>query len=669
VTIGTPITDADDTQVLQKVGSGLLVVSADNSAANGGIQITGGTMQFESPSSINGSGLKVTVNAGGTMVFGPTFGSANIPTALLERVVDGSAGTIAADNYSSTDFDFATAFKSAAFLGAVGNLSYTGTVTPNGSTYRLGGGGGTLTMAEPNALTGVGASAVVRGNVTLAAANDLDGGITLNSGWLQLGNDASLGGGPLATNGGRVSSADTTARTLANALDVNANLALGDATNNGTLTFTGGVDISGATRTFTTNSDVEFAGIVSGGNALTKAGAATLTLSGDNTYTGTTTVDGGILVFSGSNNSAGATTLNGATLQLDSDSNGGLASGLLTISQNAGVLQAINEDRVIANNVSLNSSPTISGSQSLTINGTLTLNNNRILTNSITGTGKLLTIAAISRDGTNNRNLTVSGDGDTTVTGGVTLGTGTLTKNGAGTLTLQGANSYTGATTVNTGGTLALVGGSQDSPITVNSGAFLGFTLDSPTTSTKALNLNTGHAIRITGTPTLASYTLITAASIGGTGTPTLAAPIAGYELVVDGTSLKLNIGGGSAYDTWKAQITNGQDLRTDDAEGDGFTNLQEFLFGTSPIAGSGSLVTTTASGGNLVLRWLQLETGATYTLKQSSTLVAGSWTTAAQSPAIDANQTGAPTGYDYYSVSIPTGGGRMFFRIEGVEN
>ena len=124
-------------------------------------------------------------------------------------------------------------------------------------------------------------------------------------------------------------------------------------------------------------------------------------------------------------------------------------------------------------------------------------------------------------------------------------------------------------------------------------------------------------------------------------------------------------------YDAWKSQITNGLDLRTDDADGDGFNNLQEFLFGTTPIAGNGSLVTTTASGGNLVLRWLQRETGATYALKQSATLAAGSWTTVASPvPALDGVQTGAPNDYDYFTVTLPTtGGGKSFFRIEGVEN
>ena len=37
-------------------------------------------------------------------------------------------------------------------LGASGNVTYSGTLTPSGSTYNLGGGGGTLTFTP--AMTG-----------------------------------------------------------------------------------------------------------------------------------------------------------------------------------------------------------------------------------------------------------------------------------------------------------------------------------------------------------------------------------------------------------------------------------------------------------------------------------------------------------------------------------
>ena len=143
-------------------------------------------------------------------------------------------------------------------------------------------------------------------------------------------------------------------------------------------------------------------------------------------------------------------------------------------------------------------------------------------------------------------------------------------------------------------------------------------------------------------------------------------------EIQIDGSSIKLVVSAAAAdpYDTWKTQITNGLNLRTDDADEDGFNNLQEFLFGTSPIAGNGTLVSNVSGSGNLVLRWLQRETGSTYTLKQSATLAAGSWSAVVSPvPALDANQTGAPTDYDYYTVTLPATGGKLFFRIEGLEN
>ena len=70
----------------------------------------------------------------------------------------------------------------------------------------------------------------------------------------------------------------------------------------------------------------------------------------------------------------------------------------------------------------------------------------------------------------------IIGGSNLTVSGGTAATSGKLTKTGAGILTLSGTQAYTGATTVSAG-TLGLVGGSQASPITVASGASLGFTL------------------------------------------------------------------------------------------------------------------------------------------------------------------------------------------------
>jgi autotransporter-associated beta strand protein len=48
-------------------------------------------------------------------------------------------------------------------------------------------------------------------------------------------------------------------------------------------------------------------------------------------------------------------------------------------------------------------------------------------------------------------NLTFGGVGNVTVADPIATSTGTLTKDGSGTLTLSGTNTYTGATTVSSG--------------------------------------------------------------------------------------------------------------------------------------------------------------------------------------------------------------------------
>ena len=126
-----------------------------------------------------------------------------------------------------------------------------------------------------------------------------------------------------------------------------------------------------------------------------------------------------------------------------------------------------------------------------------------------------------------------------------------MTKSDAGKLTISSAsvvtnsvtnsvpNTYTGPTTVNAG-TLQL-GGSHASSITVASNAILESALVSTNwpTTTGSLTFSAGAKVRITETPTLDSYTLVTA-SQGITGTPTLESAIVGYALATSGNSLIL---------------------------------------------------------------------------------------------------------------------------------
>ena len=174
-------------------------------------------------------------------------------------------------------------------------------------------------------------------------------------------------------------------------------------------------------------------------------------------------------------------------------------------------------------------------------------------------------------------NLNPQSGTDVTYSGIIPVnGTMGLTKTGAGTQTLSGPNTYTGDTLVSEG-TLALVGGSQTSAITVDGGS-LGFTLGSPTTSTAPLTLTSG-TVKITGAVDNASdYLLMTASTI--TGTPTLASPIPNYTLqkAAGDTQLKLvYTPGGSPYDTW-----SGGAAFDADANNDGVKNGLAWLLGAA---------------------------------------------------------------------------------------
>jgi autotransporter-associated beta strand protein len=182
---------------------------------------------------------------------------------------------------------------------------------------------------------------------------------------------------------------------------------------------------------------------------------------------------------------------------------------------------------------------------------------------------------------------------------------GGLTKLGAGSLTLTGANTYTGATSV-TAGILALVGGSQKSPITVDSGAALGFTLGSPTTSTNSVTFSGATAkVSVTGTPVAA--TLMTASSI--TGTPVLDPAIPGFELAIEGSGTLLNLkaASGGAFDTWATTtngLSGGDATATADPDNDGLDNAVEFVIGgqpnpANPNANSSALAPTISTDAN----------------------------------------------------------------------
>jgi autotransporter-associated beta strand protein len=259
---------------------------------------------------------------------------------------------------------------------------------------------------------------------------------------------------------------------------------------------------------------------------------------------------------------------------------------------------------------------------------------------------------------------------------------GTFTKGGDNTLTLTGANTYTGATSV-TAGTLALVGGSQTSPITVDSGAALGFTLGSATTSTSTVTFSGATAkVTVTGTPVAA--TLMTASSI--TGTPVLDPAIPGFELAIEGSGTLLNLKAtsGGPFDTWATTtngLSGGDAAATADPDNDGLDNAVEFVIGgqpnpANPNSDSSALAPTISTDvNNLIFTYRRTDLALTQpgigiAAQYGSDLVG--WTTATNGVdgVVIVVTDEIEAGVDQVQVSIPktlATGAKMFARLNVV--
>ncbi|MEZ0215859.1 MAG: autotransporter-associated beta strand repeat-containing protein [Rariglobus sp.] len=266
LTVGGDITGSSN---LFKAGNGTLILGGNNSAATGATTINAGVLQYNAANSILGSGQNVTLNAGGTAAFSYAFDQ----STLTGRLVSGSKGTVALAADSATALDFTASGLGNLSLGAAtGSWTYTGTLTPANSIYRLGGGGGNLIF--DSALSGSN-SLIVGGNgsggtVTLATAAAHTGGTTV-TGAIGNANVAVNGASLLQTN--ILASSSTTPFGTGPITLNNGGLGLGTAA---ALTSGQSVNASGYDLTFNGQNSINLA--VGGGSTVTFA-ANTLTRS------------------------------------------------------------------------------------------------------------------------------------------------------------------------------------------------------------------------------------------------------------------------------------------------------------------------------------------------------------------------------------------------------
>jgi fibronectin-binding autotransporter adhesin len=399
------------------------VLSLANSAALAGttaVTFAGGTLQFTSSQTIDYSGRivnstgPIAIDANGQSVtFGSGLASSNTGGLTLNSTVPGGILTLAASNsYGGTTLVSGGTLLLAnpnALSGSTFDTSGTGSFSFGGLTSaNFGGlqGSGNLALSNTSpaavALTAGGnnASTTFSGQLSgggslskagsgllyLSGTNNYTGGTAINAGMLEAVTTAAL---PGYSTSGKVSVlANATLAVSAGgagqwaAADIDALRAAGPFAANANL----GIDTSGGSLAYSNITDTG-----AGALGLVKLGPNTLLISGSNTYTGSTTISGGIL-------------------QLGSST--ALYAGAAT-------------GNLIATN-----------------NGALDLSGNTVTVGSISGSGAVI-------DSVGGASLTFGNAATTTFNGNLQLST--LTKNGSGTFVLAGVNNTANSTTINQG--------------------------------------------------------------------------------------------------------------------------------------------------------------------------------------------------------------------------
>jgi autotransporter-associated beta strand protein len=576
------------TQGLTKANAGTVVLSGTNTYTGSTI-VSAGTLQagaaaggqaFGNLSAVTlGNATNAILNLNG---FNQTIGSLAGGGTLGGNVtLGGGTLTFGGDNSSTV---YGGIISGAGNITKVGNgtfavtatQTYNGTTTISAGTLQLGNGGTTGQLTAPSNVINNATYAVNRSNTlqqgptsvisgtgvflklgtgtfTMSGTNSYSGGTVINAGTLTVDNTSALGStsGSLTVNtGGTLNLA-------------NFNLTVGNLTGTGgTITST-----SAGSHTLTigqgNTGGGNYQGVISDGSGttlLTKTGTGTITLSGNNEFSGQLAVSNGTLQVATLNNANTVGPLGNSSLAIQLGGSG--TTGTLSYT---------------------GSTTTSSRSFTAVAGGT-----GRITT---TG-GTTLTFAGTLRpDG----NLLLDGPGNYVISSPMSsLGTGTLTKNGTGRLTLSSTGAHSGGFVINQG-TLDIT--SATALTNATSLAFgNGVTLDNSTGSLVAVTNNTmtkslGNALTYLGSGNADI-------SLGG-GTTTLTSNITfdvvSNDLTFDGPT----VGSGVSI------VKNGNGtLRFTDLQSGALAGNSTVSGGTFRIAGTstvGSNVTITVNTGALL--------------------------------------------------------------------
>lgn len=446
----TPISG---TETIEKTGAGTYVIDLVNTTS-GKTTISAGTLQIGNGTTAPTIGSSVIDMASGTRLFFNYGTQKNIPAVTVN--ITGTAtlkqeNTASANNYLGSNALKIAGTNSTLYLqgtsGTSNNYAFYGpnlsgltnsrielstTMGISGQTNLGSAGSGNVLVMDGARLSSAGANAVgtfenaimmknvTRSTSTIAAGWGTSNQFTFNGSITDFAADTSgtlvLGSGVINLNGTVNSSV-----VLSLALASDGRTTLGSSTANamrwGGLTGNGRFDVTSAAAkpvTLETKANATYSGVISGNVNLTKSGTAAQEFSAVQNYSGTTTVSGGTL--------------------------------------------------------KLTAADAIAASSAVTVNATLDAAStaSQTLAN-LSGSG------IVTHSGTGSAAVTIRSSVDSSFSGEITNGAGTvsLTKTGAKTLTLSGTNTYSGATAVTEGTFKIASSGSVTSNVTVNEGAAL----------------------------------------------------------------------------------------------------------------------------------------------------------------------------------------------------
>ena len=263
------------------INAGTLIPQAPGAfgAAGKALALAGGTLDIQTDSSING--LNTTVSGNAAIVSDRLTPSSPGITQTLGTL---SIGT---QTLAVTQGTNATGATAGVQFGAT-TLSGSATVSPAaGATLTLGAVTGSypLTMSGP-------------GNLLLNATGNSNSGLILSNGTTTISNNNAVSNMSLTVNSPGV-------------LNFNNGQIFGVLNGNGTINENSNWLYTNSTANGT------YSGSINGNGGYIKQSTGTETLSGSNSYTGSTQIQGGVLVLANSNALAGTTSINflGGTLQ------------------------------------------------------------------------------------------------------------------------------------------------------------------------------------------------------------------------------------------------------------------------------------------------------------------------------------------------------------------